>query len=133
MLSSFDHGDRNAGEEREMMSGLDGSRDRAPALRSDVPISPARETTCSVLQGGRIVVCSENQSAITQYFQTKLVVVEVRNGESQEEAWRRHLAENPESAGAQVKIFHYPKPSPLKKKGEIRSQFPLVSAGKNTS
>ena len=69
----------------------------------------------------------QNESAITQYFQTKLAVVEVRKGESQEDAWRRYLAENPESAGAHVKIFHYPEPSPLKRKnGDIRSEFPLA-------
>ena len=79
-------------------------------------------------------MCSiENESAIGQYFQTKLAVVEVRNGESQEDAWRRHLAEKPENAGAHVKIFHYPKPSPLKKQGEIRSNFPLGARRENTA
>ncbi len=68
-----------------------------------------------------------NESVVAQYFQTKLAVVEVRNGESQEDAWRRYLAENPDQAGAHVKIFHYPEPSPLKKKGaDIRSEFPLA-------
>ncbi len=72
-------------------------------------------------------MCSiENESAVTQYFQTKLAVIEVRQGESQEDAWRRYLAENPEDAGAHVKIFHYPEPSPLKKKGEIRADLPLL-------
>jgi hypothetical protein len=99
----------------------------------DFQNSSAREKTFKVLQGGRIVASSENQSAITQYFQTKLVVVEVQNGETQEEAWRRHLAANPESAGAQVKIFHYPESSPLKRKGEIRSTFPLSSRVKKLS
>ncbi len=68
-----------------------------------------------------------NESVVAQYFQTKLAVVEVRNGESQEDAWRRYLAENPDQAGAHVKIFHYPEPSPLKKKSaDIRSEFPLA-------
>jgi hypothetical protein len=80
-----------------------------------------------MLQGGRIVGSSENQSAITQYFKTKLVVVEMQNGETQEEAWGRHLAANPESSGAHVKIFHYPEPGPLKKRGESHRPFPLVS------
>jgi hypothetical protein len=93
----------------------------------DFQNSSAREKTFKMLQGGRIVGSSEIQSAITQYFKTKLVVVEVQNGETQEQAWRRHLAANPESAGAQVKIFHYPEPSPLKKRGESRRPFPLVS------
>ena len=63
-----------------------------------------------------IVHCSENQSALAQYLRTNLAVVEVHNGESQEEAWRRYLADNPASVGANVKIFHYPKPSLLKSK-----------------
>jgi hypothetical protein len=63
---------------------------------------------------------SENQSAIVKYFRTNLAVVEVQNGESQEDAWRRYLADNPEGAGAHVKIFHYPGPSPLiKRKPEV--------------
>ena len=61
------------------------------------------------------MVSSKNQSAIMKYFQTNLAVVEVQNGENQEDAWRRYLADNPESAGARVKIFHYPGPNPLKK------------------
>jgi hypothetical protein len=84
------------------------------------PEKPARN-----LQGGRNVRSSENESAITQYFQTKLVVVEVQNGESQEDAWRRYLAENPGSAGAHVKIFHYPEPSSLKKE-RPSAEFPLA-------
>lgn len=51
---------------------------------------------------------SENQSAMTRYNQMKVVVVEVRTGESQEKAWRRYLSEHPESLGVRVKIFHYP-------------------------
>lgn len=57
---------------------------------------------------------SENQSAVAKYLRMNLALVEVNNGESQEEAWRRYLADNPESVGVRVKIFHYPKPSLLK-------------------
>jgi hypothetical protein len=77
-----------------------------------------------MLQGGRNVRSVDGESAVTQYFQTKLVVVEVRNGETQEDAWSRYLTENPENAGVHVKIFHYPEPSPLKK-AEIRSDLPV--------
>jgi hypothetical protein len=69
-------------------------------------------------------VCgAENQTAMRQYFRAKLAVVEVKNGETQEDAWRRYLAENPNSAGAHVKIFHYPEPSPLKRTG-VSSKSP---------
>jgi hypothetical protein len=85
-----------------------------------------RKKSTEVLQGGRDVHSMPNKSTVKQYFQTKLAIVEVRNGESQEDAWRRFVAENPEQAGAHVKIFHYPEPSPLKKnKGDIHSEFPL--------
>jgi|WetSurMetagenome_2_1015567.scaffolds.fasta_scaffold60477_3 hypothetical protein len=87
---------------------------------------PTKEKSAKVLQGGRDVHSVQNESVITQYFQTKLAVVEVRPGESQEDAWHRYLADNPDNAGAHVKIFHYPEPSPLKKNGDIRSEFPLA-------
>jgi hypothetical protein len=51
---------------------------------------------------------SENHSALAQYLMTNAAVVEIRNWESQEEAWRRYLADNPQSIRAHVKIFHYP-------------------------
>ena len=63
-----------------------------------------------------IVHGSENQSTLAQYLRKSWAVVEVDNGESQEDAWRRYLADNPESFGVRVKIFHYPKPSLLKSK-----------------
>ena len=64
-----------------------------------------------------IVHGSENKSALAQYLKTNFAVVEVQNGESQEAAWRRYLAGNPESVGVRVQIFHYREPSPLKLKG----------------
>jgi hypothetical protein len=60
-----------------------------------------------------IVHGSANKSALAQYLKTNFAVVEVQNGESQEEAWRRYLAGNPESVGVRVKIFHYREPSNL--------------------
>jgi len=55
---------------------------------------------------------SEDQPVVAQYLNINLAVVEVRNGESKEEAWRRYLSVHPESVGVRVKIFHYPNPSP---------------------
>ena len=57
---------------------------------------------------------SEDQPVVAQYLNIDLAVVEVRKGESQEEAWRRYLAVHPESVGVRVKIFHYPNSSPPK-------------------
>ena len=58
--------------------------------------------------------CSEDYPILARHFRTKLAVVEVRHGENQEDAWRRHLAAHPEAARTRIKIFHYPGPSPLK-------------------
>jgi hypothetical protein len=57
---------------------------------------------------------SEDQSVLARYLNINLAVVEVRNGESQEEAWRRYLTEHPEKVGVRVKIFNYPNSSPRK-------------------
>ena len=48
------------------------------------------------------------QPVIAQCLKTNVAVVEVRFGESQEEAWRRHLVDHPESVRVDVRIFHYP-------------------------
>ena len=58
----------------------------------------------------------ENLSGLTLPKKTNVVVVVVRHGESQGEAWRRYLADHPESFGVDVRIFHYsnPMPSPPK-------------------
>ncbi len=50
---------------------------------------------------------SEEQSVLARYLNINLAVVEVRNGESREEAWRRYLAEHPEDASVRIKIFNY--------------------------
>ncbi len=49
-------------------------------------------------------------SEMARIFQVSSVVVEVQHGESQDDAWGRYLATNPEGARASVKIFHYPGP-----------------------
>ena len=49
----------------------------------------------------------EPTGLLSKYLHQKVVVVEVQNGESQEEAWRRHLLTNPGDDTANIKIFHY--------------------------
>jgi hypothetical protein len=53
---------------------------------------------------------SEQPTPLTRLLQTDLALIEVKNGESQEEAWKRHLDTNPATALARIKIFHYPAP-----------------------
>jgi hypothetical protein len=55
---------------------------------------------------------SEDQPVLAKYLSIKLAVVEVRNGENQEEAWRRHLSDHPESASVHIKIFNHHNSSP---------------------
>lgn len=60
----------------------------------------------------------EKPTALTKYFETKLAVIEVNDGETEEEAWRRYLATHPGYANTHIKIFHYPaKVCPGKAKG----------------
>ncbi len=40
------------------------------------------------------------------YGKVKVVVILVRKGETEEQAWRRHLAENPQDHRADIKIYH---------------------------
>ncbi len=57
---------------------------------------------------------SEDRSVLARYLNINLAVVEVGNGESQEEAWRRYLADHPEKVWVRVKIFNYQNSSPRK-------------------
>ena len=50
----------------------------------------------------------KNQS---DFSSVRVAVVEIRNGESKEEAWCRYLAEHPESVEIRIKIFNYPNPN----------------------
>jgi hypothetical protein len=56
-------------------------------------------------------------------------VVEVRSGESQDEAWRRYVAENPKSAGVHIRIFHYSRPRSLKMEGGNREILHFLKRG----
>ena len=62
------------------------------------------------LKGGMIMSDSEDQPVLAQYQKINLAVVEVCNGESREEAWRRYLAEHPESVGVRRQDFPLPEP-----------------------
>jgi glutamine amidotransferase-like uncharacterized protein len=49
-------------------------------------------------------------TALTRYFQMDVAVIEVKNGETQEQAWQRHLAAYPGTSRSAIKVFHYPAP-----------------------
>ena len=50
-------------------------------------------------------------------FDMKMAVVQVKPGESNRDAWSRHLRDNPHDAGAMVKVFNQPQ---LKEAGQSR-------------
>jgi len=54
------------------------------------------------------------------YFAVQVAVVEARPGESNEEAWRRHLRQHPQDRQATVKIFNRC-PGPVGEPRENRS------------
>jgi hypothetical protein len=79
--------------------------------------------------GGIDVGGTERPTILTKYFETKLAIVEVNEGETQEEAWRRYLTTHPGHANARVKIFHYPaEVIPGSNKGPVIS--PAMPAGR---
>lgn len=51
---------------------------------------------------------SEKPTALISTFQKKLAVIEVNDGETQEQAWCRFLSTNPGYAKVPIRIFHYP-------------------------
>jgi hypothetical protein len=55
------------------------------------------------------------------YFAVQVAVVEARPGESNEEAWRRHLRQHPQDRQATVKIFNRC-PGPV---GPLEKQTPV--------
>jgi hypothetical protein len=74
----------------------------------------------------------DKSTALTRYFQTKLAVIEVKEGETQEEAWRRYLTTNPEYANSHIKIFHYPADrSPARAKTDLKVR-PFRPQGDNS-
>ncbi len=58
---------------------------------------------------------SDAPAALTRCFLSKSVVIEVHKGETQEEAWQRHLMAHPGDVNTVTKIFHYPAEASVKK------------------
>jgi hypothetical protein len=58
----------------------------------------------------------------------KMAVVQVKPGESNRDAWSRHLRDNPHDAGAMIKVFNQPQ---VKEAGQSRRKE-SVRAGKES-
>ena len=61
---------------------------------------------------------SHDHPILARNQKINLAVVEVRVGETRDEAWRRHLSEYPESVPVDVKVFHHPNPNRAKHDGK---------------
>jgi hypothetical protein len=70
----------------------------------------------------------EKSTALTKYFEPRLAVIIVNEGETEEEAWRRYLAIHPGYANARIKIFHYPGKVSLNKIKSVGSS--AIQSGK---
>jgi hypothetical protein len=44
---------------------------------------------------------------IKGYLNIRLVVIEVRPGETREDSWKRHLTEHPEAKNANIRVFNW--------------------------
>ncbi len=53
-------------------------------------------------QGG----CHDSRSELLKIFFYKTAVVTIYRGESTQQAWQRHLAEHPEDAYVDIRIFN---------------------------
>lgn len=45
-------------------------------------------------------------SRLKEYFNVRLVIIEVRPGETREDSWKRHLTDHPEAQYAKIRIFN---------------------------
>jgi hypothetical protein len=48
----------------------------------------------------------QESEELRNYFNVRLAIVEVRPGETGEDAWNRHIKEYPEQSNAKVRIFN---------------------------
>lgn len=63
----------------------------------------------------------EPQTEVEKYFHCRIAVIEMKLGESKENAWSLHLLEHPEDAYADIKVFNrhsLPSIVPQKKKAD---------------
>ena len=59
-------------------------------------------------------------SRIKAYFNVRQVIIEVRPGETPEDAWKRHVIDHPEARSANIKVFNLTKYE--------QTPFPLVNS-----
>lgn len=52
------------------------------------------------------LIKNQESEWLKNYFDVRLAIIEVRPGETGEEAWNRHVKEYPEQSNAKVRIFN---------------------------
>ena len=65
----------------------------------------------------------EPQTEVERYFHCRIAVIELRPGESKEDAWSLHLLEHPEDAYADIKVFNQYSVAPIISKKNKGNNF----------
>jgi hypothetical protein len=47
------------------------------------------------------------QSEVKKYFYYRMAIIQVGVGETEDEAWQRHLMESPKDIYATIRVFNY--------------------------
>jgi hypothetical protein len=58
------------------------------------------------MKGNNTMARFEPQSAVIKYFAYQMAIIQVQTGETNDEAWQRHLMETPDDTYATIKIFN---------------------------
>ncbi len=48
----------------------------------------------------------QNSEGLNKYFDIRLAIIDVEPGETDEEAWNRHVKEHPEERNVNIRIFN---------------------------
>jgi len=76
------------------LAGLDASCNESPSITWEMGLA---------MNHGIFLASGQERD----YWNLRVVVVLVRNGETEDQAWRRHLTENPTDRRADIKIYHF--------------------------
>ena len=49
---------------------------------------------------------SKEREWLKKIFNIRVAIIEVRSGETEEEAWSRHVIEHPGDVGANIRVFN---------------------------
>jgi hypothetical protein len=58
------------------------------------------------IKGNNTISRFKPQSEVMKYFYYRLAIIQVRVGETNDEAWQRHLMEAPDDIYASIRVFN---------------------------